>query len=164
MAVANHCKLSFAQLRFAELRIGKSLEPASDCEAELAYSKARVILRARSNSSRLERVREPIQAGQLHFAETYEVVAEHPALVFQAFVDADRNLSGESVAASQDGCADDGGKFGIDHGLAAHDHEAAIEFGIVAGMMNAIDFAPSHRRPWLRLGLLIAEDVLHFFS
>ena len=101
-------------------------------------------------------------AGHLHFAETYEVIAEDPALVLQAFVDADRDLSGESVAASQDGRADHGGKFGIDQGLAAHDHEAAIEFGIVAGMMNAIDFAPSHR-PWLRLSLLIAEDVLHFF-
>jgi hypothetical protein len=99
----------------------------------------------------------------LHFAETYEVVAEDPAFVLQAFVDADRDLSGESVAASQDGGADDGGKFGIDQGLTAYDHEAAIELGVVAGMitgmMNAIDFARLIG-PWLRLCLLIAEDVL----
>ena len=67
------------------------------------------------------------------------------------------------MSASEYRCTDDGGESGIDQGLAAHDHEAAIEFGIVAGMMNAIDFATSHRRPWLRLCLLIAEDVLHFF-
>ena len=68
------------------------------------------------------------------------------------------------VVASEEGCTDDGGESGIDQGLAAHDREAAIEFGIVAGMMKATDFAPSHRLPAkLRLGLLIAEDVLHFF-
>jgi hypothetical protein len=90
------------------------------------------------------------EAGQLHLAEAYEVIAEDPAFVLQAFVDADRDLSGEAVTASQDGCADDGGKFGIDQGLAAYDYEATIEFGVVPGMivarmMNAIDFAPSHR-------------------
>lgn len=68
------------------------------------------------------------------------------------------------MAASQDGRADDGGKFGIDEGPAAHHHEAAIQFGIVAGMMNAIDFTTSHRfLGCLRLCLLIAKNVLDFF-
>lgn len=68
------------------------------------------------------------------------------------------------VVASEEGCTDDGGESGIAQGLAAHDREAATEFGIVAGMRKAIDFAPSHRLPArLRLGLLIAEDILHFF-
>jgi hypothetical protein len=80
------------------------------------------------------------EAGQLHFAEAYEVIAENPAFVLQAFVDANRNLGGKPVAASQDGRADDGGKFGIDQSLAAYDNEAAIEFGVVTGMMNMIDF------------------------
>jgi hypothetical protein len=85
--------------------------------------------------------------------------------VFQAFVDADRDRNRQSVAASADGCADEGGESGIDQGVAAHDHEAAIEFGIALGMMNAIDFAPCHRLPArFRLCLLIAEDVPHFFS
>src|SRR5208283_400050 len=78
--------------------------------------------------------------------------------------DADRDLGRKSVAPSEDGCADDRGKPGIDQSLAAHDHEAAIELGIVAGMMNPIDFAPSQTAPSLPplLRLLIAEDVLHF--
>ncbi len=67
--------------------------------------------------------------------------------MFQALVDADRNLSRESVASSKDRRADDAGESGINQSLAAHDHEAAIEFGIVAGMMNPIDFAPSHSVP-----------------
>jgi len=64
--------------------------------------------------------------------------------MFQAFVDADRNLGGESVAASEYGGTDNGGESGIDQDLAADYYEAAVKFRIVAGMMNAINFASSH--------------------
>ena len=64
--------------------------------------------------------------------------------MFQAFVDADRNLGREAVPASKYRCAHDGGKSGIDQDLAADYYEAAVKFRIVAGMMNAINFASSH--------------------
>ena len=95
------------------------------------------------------------EACQLHLAETDEVVAQDPAFMFQAFVDTDRDLGRESVSASEYRCADDGGESGIDQDLAAHDYEAPVRFrvvartivasGIPAWMMNAIDFASSHR-------------------
>jgi hypothetical protein len=91
----------------------------------------------------------PNEAGQLHLAETYEVVAQDPAFMFQAFVDTHRDLGRKSVSASEDRCANDGRKSGIEQDLAADDNEAAVKLGIVAGgifsrTMNAIDFASSH--------------------
>ena len=64
--------------------------------------------------------------------------------MFQAFADADRNLGLEPAPASEYRGTDDGGKSGIDQDLAANVHEAPVKFGIVAGMMNAINFASSH--------------------
>ena len=64
--------------------------------------------------------------------------------MFQAFVDADRNLGAEAVSASEYRGTDDGGESGIDQDLAAHYHEAPVKFRIVAGMMNAINFASSY--------------------
>ncbi len=102
------------------------------------------------------------EAGQLHLAETDEVVAQDRAFMFHAFVDTDRDLGGESVSASEDRGADDGGKSGIEQNLTAHDDEVTVEFRIIAGriirMMNAIDFASSHRRS-LCLWVLIAKNV-----
>ena len=90
----------------------------------------------------------PNEAGQLHFAEAYEVVTQDPAFMFQAFVDTDRDLGGKPVSACEYRRADDGGESGIDQDLAAYNDEAAIEFGIVsgrtAGLMYAINFASSH--------------------
>ena len=63
----------------------------------------------------------------------------------QPFLDANRNLGRKSVSSAEDRCADDGGKPGVDQGLAADDHEAAEKLGIVTRMMNAINFASSHR-------------------
>jgi len=87
--------------------------------------------------------------GQLRLTQTYEVVAQDPALMFQAFIDTDRDLGRESVSASKYRRADDGGESGIDQDLAADYYEAPVEFGIVTSgiaprLMNAIDFAPSH--------------------
>jgi len=64
--------------------------------------------------------------------------------MFQAFIDADRNLGREPVPASEYRRTDDGGKPGIDQDLAAHYHETPVKSWIVAGMMNAIDFASPH--------------------
>ena len=64
--------------------------------------------------------------------------------MFQAFVDADRDLGRESMSAGEYRCADNGGESGIDQRLAAHHYKAPIEFRIAAGMMNAINFASSH--------------------
>jgi hypothetical protein len=96
----------------------------------------------------------PDEACQLRLAEAYEVVAQDPALMFQAFVDSDRDLGRESVSASKYWCAHNGGESGINQDLAAHNDEAPIKFGVVTGrilasrmttrMMNAIDFASSH--------------------
>jgi len=85
----------------------------------------------------------------LYLAETYEVVAQDPAFMFQTFVDPDRYLGGESVPASEYRRADDGGESGIDQDLAAYHDEAPVTFRVVTGrviarMMNAIDFASSH--------------------
>lgn len=126
------------------------------------------------------------EAGQLHLAETYEVVAQDPAFMFQALVDTDRDLRGKPVSAGEYRCADDGGESRINQDLAAYDDEAAIKFGIVsarrtARLMYAIDFASSHvliftsllftsaaglLLPYfsrqLCVRVLIAKNVLHF--
>ena len=81
--------------------------------------------------------------------------------MFQAFVNADRDLGGESVSASEYWCADDGRKSGIDQNLAAHDDEAAEEFRVIVWMMNAINFTSSHLCRRLCLWVLIAKNVLY---
>ena len=96
-----------------------------------------------SNSSTLERDRDPNEAGQLHLAETDEVVAQDPAFMFQAFVDTNRDLGRESVSASEYRCANDRGESGINQDLAADDDEAPVKFriivsGISARMVNAV--------------------------
>jgi hypothetical protein len=64
--------------------------------------------------------------------------------MFQPPLDADRHLSGKSVPASENGRANYSREAGVDQCLAAYDHEATIELGISAGMMNAINVTPSH--------------------
>jgi hypothetical protein len=70
----------------------------------------------------------PDEASQLHFAETDEVVAQDPAFMLQAFVDSDGDLGGESVSASEDRGADDGGESGIEQDLAAYHDEAPVKW------------------------------------
>jgi hypothetical protein len=84
------------------------------------------------------------QACQLHFAQTDQVVAQYPAVMFHALVDTHRNLCRESVPATEDRGAKHRGKSGIDQNLAAHHDETAIGFRVVIGTMNAINFASSH--------------------
>jgi hypothetical protein len=108
----------------------------------------------------------PNEACQLRFAEAYEVIAQNPALMFQAFVDTGGDLGRESVAASEDRRADDGGESGVDEDLAAHNDEAPVKFRVVCRMMNAIDFASFHllisnAAAPLGLWVLIAKNVLH---
>ena len=85
--------------------------------------------------------------------------------MLQSFVDANRNLGGESVSAAEDRCADDARKSGVDQDLAADYDEAAVKLRVVAKsaarsaassgvrMMNTIDFASSHLliSGWLEL-------------
>ena len=102
----------------------------------------------------------PNEAGQLHLAETYEVVAQDPAFMFQALVDTERDLGGKPVSAAKDRRADDGRESGINQDLSAYDDEAAIKFGIVsahrtAGLMNAINFASSHVLVFASVDLLL---------
>jgi hypothetical protein len=110
----------------------------------------------------------PNEAGQLHLAETYEVVAQDPAFMFQALVNTDRYLGGKPVSAAKDRRADDGRESGINQDLPAYDDEAAIQLGIVsrtivcrtisrrtAGLMNAINFASSHVLVFASVDLLL---------
>src|ERR1700731_4737554 len=123
------------------------------------------------------------ELGQLHLAETYQVVAQNPAFMLQTFADVDGDLSREAVSASEYRSANDVGESGVDQNLATNDYKAAVEFRIGVGkisvgkirarLMNAIDFASSHllvslsQSPIggqgskrLRVGILKTENVL----
>jgi hypothetical protein len=105
------------------------------------YSRARAILRARSSSSTLKRASEPTKRVSCVLRRLTRLSHRIQLSCFRPSSIPTETWVEKPWPRVRMGGTDDGGESGIDQVLPAHYDEAAVEFRIVAGMMNAINLA-----------------------